>query len=307
MDFLSDLFRDAKAADSKTFRELIAKTKQIMSTEKTNATKMRIASGLVHMQSFGEATIVGDLHGDIDSLRHILNESRFAEKASCNLKTCLIFLGDYGDRGLYSAEVYYVVLILKTMFPDQVVLLMGNHEGPEDLLASPHDLPHHLLKKFGSEGQIVYDELCHLFRRFYTAIVVEDRCVMLHGGVPSKARSLKDVAHAFEKHPSESHLEEILWSDPYEGKGIIPSVRGAGFLFGSDLTDRFLKMLGVRFLIRGHEPVEEGYKISHEGRILTLFSRKGSPYFNQNGAFLTFDLSKIFDSAWHLVPFIHKF
>ena len=42
----------------------------------------------------------------------------------------LIFLGDYGDRGDKSAEIYYIILKLKLAFPEQVVLLRGNHEAP---------------------------------------------------------------------------------------------------------------------------------------------------------------------------------
>lgn len=130
---------------------------------------------------------------------------------------------------------------------------------------------------------------------------------MLHGGVPSKARNLEDVALAHERHPAESHLEEILWSDPADGiKGIHPSPRGAGEIFGEDVTEAFLSNLNVPFLVRGHEPAMEGYRVSHGGKVLTLFSRKGSPYFNRHGAYLTFDLSKTFDSAWQLEPFIRK-
>jgi hypothetical protein len=33
----------------------------------------------------------------------------------------LIFLGDYGDRGVYSTEVYYTILTLKLAFLEQVV------------------------------------------------------------------------------------------------------------------------------------------------------------------------------------------
>jgi len=260
------------------------------------------------MPPSGEATVIGDIHGDIDSLKQILTEAEFVEKTSSGKEVYLIFLGDYGDRGSYSPEVYYVVLSLKNMFPDKVVLLQGNHEGPEDLMASPHDLPYYLKQKFGTEGHAIYKQLSGLFRHFYTAVLENERCIMLHGGVPSGAKSLDDIAYAFERHPAERQLEEILWSDPVEGiTGIQPSPRGAGNLFGEDVTKAFLKMLNVRFVIRGHEPVNGGYRINHEGKVLTLFSRKGTPYFNRFGSYLTIDLSRAYDSAWHLEPFIHRF
>ncbi|MEM2110501.1 MAG: metallophosphoesterase [Candidatus Bathyarchaeia archaeon] len=308
MDDFSKLVEEANYIDAQSFRRLINQTYQILSEEKDYFGKSQIIGRLILMPPSGEATVIGDIHGDIDSLKHTLIESKFIQKASNRNETYLIFLGDYGDRGPYSPEVYYVVLSLKNMFPDKVVLIQGNHEGPEDLLASPHDLPYHLQRKFSVEWRIVYKELSQLFRRFYIAVLVDQRCIMLHGGAPSKAKNLEDIANAYEKHPAESHLEEILWSDPIENfVGTHPSPRGAGNLFGEDVTKSFLKMLKVRFMIRGHEATECGYKIEHDGGILTLFSRKGPPYFNRYAAYLTFNLSQIFDSAWQLEPFIHKF
>jgi diadenosine tetraphosphatase ApaH/serine/threonine PP2A family protein phosphatase len=304
----SDLVAEAAEVDSESFLHLIGETNDLLSIEKGSFGKLQIKGRLIRMPPSGEATVIGDVHGDLDSLRHILTEAKFMEKASKGKRTYLIFLGDYGDRGPQSPGVFHVVLSLKTMFPERVVLLQGNHEGPEDLLAHPHDLPYHLQSVFGADWHDVYGELGRLFRRFYTAVLVERRCVMLHGGVPSGARNLDDVALAYEKHPAESHLEEILWSDPADGvKGVLPSPRGAGKIFGEGVTEAFLKILGVPFLIRGHEPAMEGYKINHGGKVLTLFSRKGSPYSNRHGAYLSVDLSETFDSAVQLEPLIRRF
>jgi hypothetical protein len=41
--------------------------------------------------------------------------------------------------------------------------------------------------------------------------------------------------------------------------------------------------------------------------VLTLFSRKGAPYFNAYGAYLQLPLSRKFQNARQLVPWIHKF
>jgi protein phosphatase len=103
-------------------------------------------------------------------------------------------------------------------------------------------------------------------------------------------------------------LEEILWSDPDEAvEETSTSSRGAGNLFGRNLTKRTLAKLNVKILIRGHEPCEDGFKISHNGRVLTLFSRKGPPYFNVYGAYLDVKLDKEFEDADELLPYIHRF
>jgi len=308
MKTIPDLLDEAAEIDHQEFIYLVRQVDQMLSREKGNFGEQQITGRLVRIPHAGEAIVVGDVHGSLDSLEHILTETKFVKKASNGKKSYLIFLGDYGDRGSYSPEVYYVVLSLKSMFPENVVLLQGNHEGPEDLLAHPHDLPYHLQRRFNADWYAVYRALSRLFRRFYTAVIIDERCIMLHGGVPSRAKTLEDVAYAYERHPTESHLEEILWSDPAESiTGTYASPRGAGKLFGEDVTDAFLKMLDVHFVVRGHEPASEGYKVNHNGKILTLFSRKGAPYFNLHGAYLTLDLTKVFNSAWQLEPFIHKF
>jgi hypothetical protein len=50
-----------------------------------------------------------------------------------------------------------------------------------------------------------------------------------------------------------------------------------------------------------------GFKINHDRKILTLFSRKGEPYRNRYGAYLQLSLEEKFENAQQLIPFIHKF
>ncbi|MEM3745097.1 MAG: metallophosphoesterase family protein [Candidatus Bathyarchaeia archaeon] len=307
MAHLNDLFNESLKVDSQKYLGLIERVDQILSEEEKGGGKLKAVGKLISVPPDREAIIVGDIHGDLTSLKHILSETKFVEKARAENNIYLIFLGDYGDRGVYSPEVYYVVLTLKEVFPEKVILLQGNHEGPEDLLAYPHDLPYQLMRKFKADGLGVYRELSRLFRRFYTAAIVENKLVMLHGGVPSEARSLEDIAFAYKKHPFESHLEEILWSDPSDDiRGKQPSPRGAGYLFGEDITRRFLETLNIKLVIRGHEPAFNGYKTNHGGRILTLFSRKGSPYYNAYAAYATLNLS-IDPSPERIERFIRRF
>jgi protein phosphatase len=188
------------------------------------------------------------------------------------------------------------------------VLLRGNHEGPTDLMASPHDLPRRLEQKFKEKWVMIYQKIRELYSYLCISVYVEERYLMVHGGIPAKARTLEDIAQAEQTHPKKAFLEEILWNDPDEQvKGTYPSPRGAGNLFGKTVTEEFLNKINVKILIRGHESAREGFKINHNGKILTLFSRKGPPYYNANGAFLMLPLSEKFENANQLIPFIHKF
>jgi len=304
---LSSLLNLAMKVGSNEFLQLVEDSIRLLAGESGKVGNLQINGRLVSIPPVGEAIVVGDIHGDIESLSQILKNSGFMEKAHKGEDTFMVFLGDYGDRGPYSPEVYSVVLKLKVLFPENVVLMRGNHEGPNDILAHPHDLPFHLQRKFGRDQSDIYVKLRELFNHLYNAVLIEERYVLLHGGVPSKASSIDDIAYAHTKHPWESHLEEILWSDPEEGiTGTYPSPRGAGRLFGGDVTNKLLTMLNVKALIRGHEPSAEGLKINHGGKILTIFSRKGPPYYNDYGAYLQLSLSETVENVEQIKQYIHK-
>ncbi len=305
---LEQLTKEALETDSKRYISLVKDVvNNILDKEVKYNGKIRFEGRLAEVKPEGEAVIVGDLHGDIESLIHILKKTNFIEKANKNENFLMIFLGDYGDRGMFSAEVYYMVLKLKLMFPDRILLMRGNHEGPRDLPVYPHDLPMQFRSRFGDVGNEAYKVTTEIFDYLLNAILIEERYLLVHGGLPENASSLKDFAYAHEMHPKESFLEEILWSDPYEGEGVYPSPRGAGKLFGWNITRRILDMLNVQILIRGHEPCNEGFKINHFGKVLTLFSRRGPPYFNSYAAYLHVNLSEKFEVAGQLSRFIRQF
>ena len=298
----------ATESNVEEFLRLVRKVSRQLAAENGRVGNLKITGRLVEVPPVGEAIIVGDLHGDLKSLVHILEDSKFLGKAKSGSDVLLVFLGDYGDRGTYSPEVYYVVLKLKEMFPERVILMRGNHEGPPDLLASPHDLPLQMKNKFGNKGSEAYLKLRELYNHLYTGVIIKDRIVLLHGGAPSQATTVNDIAYAHETHPRERHLEEILWNDPWKGiKGTIASPRGAGRLFGEDVTNKLLTMLNVKALIRGHESCTDGYKSIHGGRVLTLFSRKGPPYNNSYGAYLHLDISQKVEKPKQLLEGVHKF
>jgi diadenosine tetraphosphatase ApaH/serine/threonine PP2A family protein phosphatase len=290
---LVDLAEDAKIVEPATFLALVKRSLFLLRKEQRDLKTKRDNGRLLRLPSSGTAIIVGDLHGDLASLMYILKSSDFVRRAQLCKDVHLIFLGDYGDRGLASPEVYYIILKLKQLFPEKVVLMRGNHESPEDMLPDPYDLPVQFNQKFGEEaGEILVTELRKFFKHLYNAVIIEERAILIHGGAPSKAESLRDLTNAHKKHPKESHLEEMLWSDPKENlKGTQPSPRGAGYLFGSDVTKKLLRLLSVKVLIRGHEFCQEGFKINHNNKVLTLFSTNKPPYTNQYAAYLKFDLS----------------
>jgi diadenosine tetraphosphatase ApaH/serine/threonine PP2A family protein phosphatase len=305
-----DLFaivKEAQNIQSKILIETLDKATLLIRNENGKIGNLEINNRLVALEPVGEALVIGDLHGDIESLSLILQESRFLQKMEKANNAVIIFLGDYGDRGDKPAETYYLILKLKLDFPKQVILMRGNHEGPKDLVASPHDLPYRFQTKFGEDSMEVYEKTRILWACLYNAVFVDGRFLMVHGGVSPEIRSLNDIAQAREGN-NEALLVDLLWSDPVEGMhGVSLSQRGAGKFFGRDVTEQVLDKVNAQILIRGHEASDTGYKINHSGKVLTLFSRKGPPYFNRYGAYLHVPLTQKFENAKQLTPFIHKF
>lgn len=71
----------------------------------------------------GRTFVVGDIHGDLDALRTLL-----ARLPSPGEGDTVVFLGDYVDRGPWSAQVVELVRTLQRDASYTVVCLRGNHE-----------------------------------------------------------------------------------------------------------------------------------------------------------------------------------
>jgi protein phosphatase len=282
---LKNIIEKAVSTSDSEFSTLVRNVASIQKQERSNGIvgDSAVNEGLVRVKQGCKLILVGDLHGDLQSLTTILHRSGFID----DLSSIIVFLGDYGDRGQESVEVYYVTLYLKSKFSDRVILMRGNHEGPIDLPFMPHDLPDQIIEKFGNTGSVVYQELRTLFDLMYHGVLMENSYLILHGGVPVTFSSVDDIANANKTHPKIGHLEEILWNDPLEIKGSEPSARGYGRYFGKDVTEQALRITNTETLIRAHEPCN-GFKLNHDGLVLTLFSCK-VPYGNTNGAYLTID------------------
>jgi diadenosine tetraphosphatase ApaH/serine/threonine PP2A family protein phosphatase len=304
---LSLLVKETLKVEGSDFVETVEKAKSLLAKEKGQIGNLTIIDRLVKLEALGDVLIIGDLHGDLESLILILQKSRYLEQMKRTDEATLIFLGDYGDRGEKSPETYYLILKLKLAFPKQTVLLRGNHEAPKDLLGVPHDLPIQFQNRFANTWQQAYEQIRSLHDCLYNALYVEGRYLMLHGGLSLDINSLQDIAQAQENH-NKALFEELLWNDPDEKVPTVSfSPRGAGKLFGKKVTEEVLKRLNAKILIRGHEASNVGFKTNHNGKVLTLFSRKGEPYFNRQGAYLQLPLAEAFENAQQLMPFVHKF
>jgi protein phosphatase len=77
---------------------------------------------LIRLQAKGKAVFVGDTHGDLDATETVF--SRYFKPGYTR-----VVLGDYVDRRPDSKDNITFLLDKKSEAPEQVFLLMGNHEG----------------------------------------------------------------------------------------------------------------------------------------------------------------------------------
>lgn len=261
------------------FLSLLDRVKEQLKSEKSGLGFTR--DGLLLLLDASPLIVVGDLHGDLNSLETILKEGRVNERLRSGWK--VVFLGDYADRGPDPLGVYGALFELKLSHPDGVFLLKGNHEGTEVVKFLPHDLPWHVRSNYPDDHEEVYRSLLELHSLLPLAAIVDSWLLLMHGGVTL------GITRRTLSGPSQEELKLMLWSDPYEqAERTSISPRGAGVRFGPEVSKEALKELGVRHLVRSHSVVPAGYRFNHQGMVLTIFSAK-HVYALDRGAYLALE------------------
>lgn len=212
------------------------------------------------------------------------------------------------DRGSFSFETVFTLILIKLACPEGLFMLRGNHETKN------------MNKIYGFEGEVKHkydDSVMQLFAEVFNwlplAAVISNRNLIpvsvfiVHGGLSTNITSDLDSngvgaisLSAIEsivrgREPPESGLmADLLWSDPQPLPGRAMSKRGVGFSFGPDYTAAFLEKNHLQLLVRSHEVKDEGYVVEHDGKCITIFSAPNyCDQMGNKGAFIRFQNSMI--------------
>jgi predicted phosphodiesterase len=226
---------------------------------------------LVEILDCKKVIVAGDIHGDLEAFENVVRV--FEDDINGHKNVCLIFLGDYADRGDFGVEVIESLKILMKKHPGSIIALKGNHEDYDDNGEPkfyPCDLKYEVESKRGIWVEYFERNLKDLFSSLPIAAKYNSY-LFVHGGISSKIKNWEDLIN-----PSASIEEDILWSDPFEGYGEYPNPRGAGVLFGKNITERVLSNLKVEKVIRSHQPKKalKGIFIEHDEKIITISSTR---------------------------------
>lgn len=217
-------------------------------------------------------TICGDIHGQFyDLLELFLVGGKLPD-------TNYLFMGDYVDRGFYSVECLSLLLCLKIKYPTRIYLTRGNHESRQ--VTKVYGFYDECIKKYGSSN--VWIAFTFLFDLIPLACLVDSKVrnlilnqfFCLHGGLGPSFETLDDIKKIDRKIevPGNGIICDLLWSDPDEKEGFNDSLRGAGHLFGADISSKFVHINNLEMISRAHQLVQLGYNFSHEKNVCTVFS-----------------------------------
>jgi len=106
------------------------------------------------------------------------------------------------------------------------------------------------------------------------AAVVDGEVLCVHGGLSPDIRTLDQIRTISRNKeiPQSGPFCDLMWSDPEEILTWQVSPRGAGWLFGKDVTHEFCQINQLNLVCRAHQLIQEGHKHMFENKLVTVWS-----------------------------------
>ncbi|MBU1007897.1 metallophosphoesterase [Candidatus Dependentiae bacterium] len=175
----------------KTLKAFIESSEKILTRAKICTDRLiKPFARRVILKEGDEAFVMGDIHGSVHSLiRNLLRLIAMGHMdEDLKLKDNMygFFTGDYGDRGHYGVEVWYILMKLFLKNPDKIFLIKGNHETRS--MANVYGLRVEVEKKYGKDSlDGPFDLLSRAFLLLSSVVYVGDKKDVIqvcHGGIP---------------------------------------------------------------------------------------------------------------------------
>ncbi len=224
--------------------------------------------------------IFGDIHGQFSDMIHFLEMTGLPPSQN------FLFMGDYVDRGNNSIEVCTLLFAMKIMFPKNINILRGNHECPE--VNSMYGFLNECESRFGNEGKNVFNKINEILCILPLCAIVGEKIFCVHGGISPQLKKVEEInkINRFTTIPDGGLLCDLMWSDPSNSNSNStnsnsnssnsemwgPNSRGISCTYNSKAVELFLNNNNLQLLCRAHQLVSDGYKFSHNNKLITIFS-----------------------------------
>lgn len=197
-------------------------------------------------------TVVGDIHGQYHDLLNMFRLYGTPKEKK------FVFLGDLVDRGVESVETIICLLAYKSLYPENIYLVRGNHESKK--ISSLYGFFDEVHMKYGTSS--VYRSITDVFQYFLMGVIIDGRYFCVHGGISSIHLGIDAFSRLqrFNLIPEKQPLSDLLWSDPGTHTGFEKNMRGTGHTYGHDSVQTFLIVNNFNSVVRSHQLVMDGYK-----------------------------------------------
>ena len=108
------------------------------------------------------------------------------------------------------------------------------------------------LRKYGSVN--VWRYCTEIFDYLPLAAIIDEKVFCVHGGLSPSIGTLDEIKVIDRKQevPHDGAMCDLMWSDPDDISGWSMSPRGAGYLFGGDIVEKFNRDNNVELIARAH-------------------------------------------------------
>uniref|UniRef100_A0A3Q2Y159 Serine/threonine-protein phosphatase with EF-hands n=1 Tax=Hippocampus comes TaxID=109280 RepID=A0A3Q2Y159_HIPCM len=144
-----------------------------------------------------EITICGDLHGQLEDLLLI-----FYKNGPPSLEKPYVFNGDFVDRGKDSMEILLILFAFLLVYPTEVHLNRGNHE--DHIINLRYGFTKEVLSKYKMHGKRILKLLQKIFSWLPLAAVIDQKVLVLHGGISDSTASFCAVRFGASRRSSAS-------------------------------------------------------------------------------------------------------
>ncbi|CAJ0584064.1 unnamed protein product, partial [Mesorhabditis spiculigera] len=236
----------------------------------------------------GRTIVVGDIHGNLNDLWRIIH-AWLSDVVGQGPKQNIIFLGDIVDRGDRQLECLILIMAYKTLFPEQVFILRGNHEEGEINMkdfqqvmtdrgyrpSKTHDAVKARRQTNPPRKVDAIDAIMAYFERLPVVGLIDGRILCMHGMISMElTKKMLQAGWDVLEGTYANMNRHLRWNDPSEKVEFceVNNVRRYGMVLAPKTVAAAMGRLGVEFVLRGHQKMTNGVRRFANLPVATVFS-----------------------------------